>query len=183
MRHSVYLAITSLTADDTESCKTVVVLDDLLSQSIHLCSVYKNARRQSSDTQFSGLRPLFDGNYKGQLTLIDALVDRIRFLGGSRSVFAGDFLHVTHCSHVLRGRKALVWLLRELSEAHESILIAARPSGSDGGHNWARDFAVGHVVLTNDLQSWSIKEHLANHDTRQVFLQMHVHAKGTHGDD
>ena len=69
MRHSVYLATTSLTADDTESCKTIVVLDDLLSQSIHLCSLYKNARRQSSDTQFSGLRPLFDGNYKGQLTL------------------------------------------------------------------------------------------------------------------
>ena len=48
MRHSVYLATTSLTADDTESCKTVVVLDDLLSQSIHLCSLYKNARRQRS---------------------------------------------------------------------------------------------------------------------------------------
>ncbi len=56
MRHSVYLATTSLTADDTESCKTVVVLDDLLSQSIHLCSLYKNARRQSSDTRSAAFR-------------------------------------------------------------------------------------------------------------------------------
>jgi hypothetical protein len=48
-------------------------------------------------------------------------------------------------------------LMRDLLERRELVLSAARPAGHDD-RSWAQDFAVGQVVLTNDLQAWSVSE-------------------------
>jgi starvation-inducible DNA-binding protein len=154
------------------SGKTVEVLCELLTHSIRLRSLYKYARWQTSDLQFHRLYLLFDGHYQEQIRLVDVLIDRVRMLGGLGCVFAGDFLQGTQFSYALRGRASLVRLLRDLLDAHELLLSAARPTGlSDErtDRSWTRDFAVDQVVLTNDLQSVSVAEHLAARERTQRF--------------
>src|ERR1700679_2157377 len=73
-----------------ESSEMVEVLEELLTHSIHLRDIYKNARWQTADLQFRSLRQLFDGHYNEQIQLVDLLVDRIRALNGAGRIFAGD---------------------------------------------------------------------------------------------
>ena len=151
------------TTSKRESSETVQALEELLAHSIHLRDMYKNARWQTADLQFRLLRQLFEGHYKGQIQLVDVLVDRIRALNGAGKVFAGDFLHRTQFSQLLRGRASVTLLLTELLDAHESVLNAALPTGANEEQlngSWARDFAVGQVVLTNNEQSLAVREQL-----------------------
>jgi len=157
----------TVVVDVTASRKTVAVLDDLLAYSIRLRDTYKNARWQTSGIQFHHLHLMFDSHYKGQLRLVDVLMDRIRVLDGADRVFAGDFLQDTRFSYALRGRQAPVRLLRDLLDAHEQVLGAARPTGrNDAQNDLSWDFAVGQVVLTNELQSSSVNEQLVSHEPK-----------------
>ena len=88
----------------SESSDTVEVLKELLTHSIYLRDMYKNARWQTADLQFRLLRRLFDGHYEEQIQLVDLLVDRIRALNGAGGVFTGDFLHRKQFSQLPRGR-------------------------------------------------------------------------------
>lgn len=150
----------------SESSETVEVLEELLAHSIHLRDMYKSARWQTADLRFRLLRQLFDAHYKQQTQLVDVLVDRIRALNGGGGVFAGDFLHPTQFSQLLRGRASATLLLRELLDAHESVLSAALPSrtSEEQLNGWARDFALGQVVVTNNEQSLIIREQLMNQE-------------------
>ena len=153
------------TATKTMTSDTAIApFDELLAHSIRLRDLYKNARCQISDPQCRPLRLLFDDHYREQLRLVDVLIDRVRALGGASRIFADDFLQSPHLTHALRGRQAQNRLLREMLEAHEWVLSAARPDGTSdvyGEGSWVRDFAVGQVVLSNDLQSRSIGELLS----------------------
>src|SRR5882762_8097467 len=93
-----------LAAIEHESCKTVEVLEELLTQSVHLRGLYKNARCQVSDIGCHRLRQLFDAHYRGQVHLVDVLIDRIRDLDGAGGVSAGDLLRGAHFCQPLRGR-------------------------------------------------------------------------------
>ena len=151
------------TTSKRESSEAVEALEELLAHSIHLRDMYKNARWQTAHLQFRLLRQLFEGHYKGQIQLVDVLVDRIRALYGAGRVFAGDFLHRTQFSQLLRGRESVTLLLTELLDAHESVLNVALPTGAKEEQlngSWARDFAVGQVVLTNNEQSLAVREQL-----------------------
>jgi starvation-inducible DNA-binding protein len=146
------------------SAKTVEVLSELLTLSIRLRNLYKYARWQTSDLQSHRLYLLFDGHYQEQIRLVDVLIDRIRTRGGAGHVFAGDFFQGTQFSYALRGRVSPVRLLRDLLDAHELVLSAARPTRLNderSDRSWTRDFGVGQVVLSNDLHSASVAEHLA----------------------
>jgi starvation-inducible DNA-binding protein len=162
------------TASKIESWKTVEVLEVLLAHSIHLRDLYKNARWQTADIQFRRLRQLFDGHYKEQIHLVDVLIDRIHALNDAGRVFAGDFLHRTQFSQLLRGRASATHLLAELLDAHEFALNAALPTQTKDGQvnrSWTRDFAVGQVVLTNDQQILAVSEQLMH---RERMLQTHA---------
>jgi starvation-inducible DNA-binding protein len=159
------LGHTISTTRKSESSETVEILEELLAHSIHLRDMYKNARWQTADLQFRSLRQLFDGHYKEQIQLVDVLVDRIRALNGAGRVFAGDFLHRTQFSQLLRGRASATLLLADLLDAHESVLNAAQPTGTNEKQlngSWPRDFAVGQVVLTNNEQSLVVREQLTH---------------------
>jgi starvation-inducible DNA-binding protein len=160
-------AVTAVADGAGESHKTIAVLDELLCQSIHLRDLYRNARWQTADIQYRRLHHLFDRHYKEQLHLVDVLTDRIRLLGEARQLFASKFLQGTRFACALRGNKAAGRLLRELLDAHESVLSAVRPNDSALNKQWAHDFAVGQVVLTNDSQSLSIIEQLAELEPTQ----------------
>jgi starvation-inducible DNA-binding protein len=176
-------AVTRLTASETQSYATVAILEDLLSQSIHLRDLYKSARWQAADVQHRQLHQLFDVHYKEQIRLVDVIIDRIRMLGGSGSVFAGDFVKDAPCRCLHLDRKAAFRLVGELLDAHESVLNTAQPTGLSGDHKWARDFAIGQVVLTNNQQSWSLSEQLVAARLRQEFLDRpqtgNIHINGS----
>jgi starvation-inducible DNA-binding protein len=161
-------------AADAVSRRPVVVLEELLTQSIQLRDMYKNARWQVPSGQFGELRRILEDHYKEQLSLIDVIVDRIRVLGGAVGVFASEFLQSTRFCRLLRGPRALNRLLHDFLEAHESVLSAARPHDSNGDHQWMRDFAVGRVVLTNEQQCESINGMLLRNDPQQRLLQSDV---------
>jgi starvation-inducible DNA-binding protein len=154
-------------ASKSESWKTVEVLEALLAHSIHLRDLYKNARWQTADIQFHRLRQLFDSHYQEQIRLVDVLIDRIRLLDGAGRVFAGDFLHRTQFSQLLRGRASITHLLAALLDSHESVLSAAQPIRTNDRQtscSWNQDFAVGQVVLTNNQQILAVSEQLKHRE-------------------
>jgi starvation-inducible DNA-binding protein len=151
------------TAAEGISCASLL-LDELLALSIRLRNLYKHARRRAVELESDRLRVMFEEHYKGQLSVVDVLIDRLRMLGGAGRIMAGAMMQSTPLHGGLRGRQAIRLLLRELLDEHESVLSAAHQAETAAGRNdgsWVYDFAVGQVVLTNDLQTQSIRELLA----------------------
>src|SRR5260370_3620782 len=75
-----WLVTAPLKTADVESCKTVVVLEELLAQSIHLRDLYKHAGWQTSDIQYPSrgttTSPLANGNTSpNSLVAVTALMD------------------------------------------------------------------------------------------------------------
>jgi starvation-inducible DNA-binding protein len=147
---------------DESSVETVGILEELLAQSILLRDLYKIARWQSCNGELCRMHQLFECHYKEQLRLVDVLVDRVRMLGGTGRVLAADFLKGTQLSCGVRSHRApgrwVDELLDELLDAHELVLSTAQPAGATGSHQWVHEFAVGLVVLTNDMQNVSLRE-------------------------
>ena len=108
----------SAVTHEGSSRRTAALLDELLVHSIKLRDLYKSARWQTADIQFSGLRALFDDHYKEQLRLVDVLLDRLRLLGGAGRVLGGLFVQGTQFSSAPRGKALLIRLLRDLLDAH-----------------------------------------------------------------
>jgi starvation-inducible DNA-binding protein len=158
--------------EDFRTHQTIVLLDELLTHTLPLRDLYKGARCQTVDTHLRHLRSLFDTHYREQVALVDVLVDRIRALGGTSRVLAGAFLQSTPPSYALRGHLAPNRLLCHLLDAHEIVLSAAHTAGTrnlPAAPSAVHDFAVGHVVLTNDLQRRSLGEQLVRLDQARRF--------------
>jgi hypothetical protein len=159
-------------AGDLTTHKSIVLLDELPTHTLPLRDLYKSARCQANDIHFCHLRLLFDTHYKEQLRLVDVLVDRIRALGGASRVLAGAFLQGASPSYALRGHLAPSRLLCDLLDAHEIVLSAARTAGTYTLHtdpSAVQDFAVGQVVLSNDLQGCSVREQWVRLDQARRF--------------
>jgi DNA-binding ferritin-like protein len=159
-------------AGDFTAHKTIVLLDELLTHTLPLRDLYKSVRCQIADIHFRHLRPLFDTHYKEQLALVDVLVDRIRALGGAGRVLVGAFLQGNPPSYALRGHLAPNRLLCDLLDAHEVVLSAANAAGTYSLQTdpaAVHDFAVGQVVLTNDLQGCAVREQLVRLDQSRRF--------------
>jgi starvation-inducible DNA-binding protein len=139
------------------SVDTVTVLEELLAQSILLRDLYKIARWQTCNGELCRMHTLFEDHYKQQLHLVDALIDRVRILGSTGRVLAGDFLKRTRLSYI-RGHNAPGRCVEELLDAHELILSATQLAGAADNRQWAPEYTVGLVVLTNDLQSESLRD-------------------------
>jgi starvation-inducible DNA-binding protein len=144
--------------NDECSVETVGILEELLAQSILLRDLYKIARWQSCNGELCRMHQLFEGHYKEQLRLVDVLIDRVRMLGGTGRVLAGDFLKGTQLSCGVRSHGAPGRWVDELLDAHELVLSTAQPAGATDNYQWVHEFAVGLVVLTNDMQNVSLRE-------------------------
>jgi hypothetical protein len=153
---------TGLTIGSVASRKTSALLEELLWLLIAMRDLYANARCQGSDTGIRHLCPLFDTHHAEQRRLVDLLTDRICALDGTPGSIAPDPQGM---------RRPYLWrgvvgeqLLRDLLDAHVSVLRAADTAGANGLHAGTSgdpDVAVGRVVLTNDLQSHAVSEQLA----------------------
>ena len=159
-------------AADSATDKTIALLNELLTHTLAVRDLYKSARCQAADIHVRHLRPLFDAHYQEQLRLVDVLVDRIRELGGADRVLAGAFLQGTLPSYAPRGQSAPKRLLCDLLDAHESMLSMARTAGThrvQPDASAVHGFAVGQVVLANELQGCSVQEQLVNLDRERRF--------------
>ena len=149
---------TRLAVSNECSVQTVALLEELLAQSILLRNLYKIARWQTCNGELCRMHQLFESHYKEQLHLVDVLIDRVRMLGGTGRVLAGDFLKGTQLSCGVRGHSVPGRWVEELLDAHESVLSTAQLAGATDNRQSGHEYAVGLVVLTSDLQSMSLRE-------------------------
>jgi len=160
-------------AGDAATYDTIALLNELLRHTVAVRNLYKSARCQAANLDVSHLRSMFDAHYQEQLRLVDVLVDRIRVLGGANYILAGTFLQGPLPSYAPHGHSAPNRLLRDLLNAHELVLSMARTAGTHRGvqpePSAVHDFAVGQVVLANELQGDYLQEQLVYLDREGRF--------------
>ena len=138
-------------------------LSALLAHTIQLRDLYKCARRHVRDDPSNQLHRMINDHYQGQLRLVDVLINRLRTVGGE-GVFAGDLFQKTNVPFTVCGSSNKRRMLLVLLETHDTIITAAQPGGGGGekdGSAWFQDYAVGQVVLTNQLHMQGIEDVLA----------------------
>jgi len=141
----------------------VAGLNRLLAHTTALRDLYKKAHWQTSGATFYELHLLFDKHYEAQAELMDTLAERVQTLGGIALALPSDIADETRLARAPRGREDPVHQLTRLLEAHEVILLDARPlarRASDDGDEGTNDLIVSQVVRLNELQSWFVGEHL-----------------------
>ena len=100
--------VVAAAAAGAASRTTGAVLEELLTHTIRLRDLYKNARLQMPSAQFGELSRTLNDHYQEQLRLVDVIVDRIRVLGGTVGVFASEFLQSPQVCRPLRRRRPLL---------------------------------------------------------------------------
>lgn len=148
----------------------VLALNRLLAHTTALRDQYKKAHWQTSGATFYELHLLFDKHYEEQAALMDTLAERVQTLGGVALALPRDIAEETRLARAPRGREDPVHQLARLVEAHEVILLDARPlarRASDEGDEGTNDLIVSQVVRLNELQSWFVGEHLASRGAKQ----------------
>jgi starvation-inducible DNA-binding protein len=141
-------------------------LNRLLAHTTALRDLYKKAHWQTSGATFYELHLLFDKHYEQQAELMDTLAERVQTLGGVALALPRDIAEETRLARAPRGREDPIHQLTRLVEAHEVVLLDARPlarRASDEGDDGTNDLIVSQVIRLNELQSWFIGEHLASH--------------------
>jgi starvation-inducible DNA-binding protein len=143
--------------------QSVRALNRLLAHTMALRDAYKKAHWQTSGATFYELHLLFDKHYTEQAEIMDSIAERIQTLGGVTFALAADIAGESSIARAPRGRESAMAQLERLAQAHETILLDARPlarQADDVGDDGTNDLIVGAVVRTNELQSWFIVEHL-----------------------
>jgi starvation-inducible DNA-binding protein len=95
---------------------------------------------------------------------MDALAERIQTLGGVTFALARDVADESSIARAPRARESALAQLERLADAHETILLEARPFAREAaqlGDDGSSDLIVSQVVRTNELQSWFVGEHLS----------------------
>jgi starvation-inducible DNA-binding protein len=140
-------------------------LNKALADTQVLYGLYKKCHWQVRGATFYQLHLLLDKHAGEQLTLIDALAERIQSLGG---VAAGDIRHVAELTSVPRppdGVEEVPSMLSRLLEAHELILIGAHKAAAKSaglGDDGTNDLLVSQIIRTGELQAWMLAEHLVD---------------------
>ncbi|MEO5932045.1 MAG: DNA starvation/stationary phase protection protein [Duganella sp.] len=143
----------------------VRALNRLLAHTMAMRDAYKKAHWQTSGATFHQLHLLFDKHYTEQVTIMDAIAERVQTLGGVTFALAQDIADESTISRTApRGRESAHAQLSRLLDSHETILLEARPlarAAAEAGDDGTNDLIVSQVVRSNELQSWFIGEHLA----------------------
>lgn len=150
-------------ADDVR-LRSVSMLNRLLAHTIAIRDLYKKAHWQVSGSTFYELHLLFDKHYGEQDAVMDMIAERVQALGGVTRALPKDVVEETRLARAPSGIESSVNQLRRLVDAHEFILLEARPlareAASDGDEG-TNDLIVSQVVRGNELQSWFVLRHLS----------------------
>jgi len=150
--------------------QSVAGLNRLLAHTLAVRDLYKKSHWQTSGPTFYELHLLFDKHHGEQEILMDALAERIQALGGVARALANDVVEETRLARAPSGVESPVNQLRRLLDAHEFILLEARPLARDAanaGDDGTNDIMVSQVVRQNEQQSWFILRHLNAREEEQ----------------
>jgi starvation-inducible DNA-binding protein len=157
------LAPVRIGLDAQTRSQSVRALNRLLAHTMALRDTYKKAHWQTSGATFYELHLLFDKHYDEQVVIMDAIAERIQTLGGVTFALPGDVAGESAIARAPRGRESALAQLNRIADAHETILLDARPlarQAADAGDDGSNDLIVSQVVRANELQSWFIVQHL-----------------------
>lgn len=154
-----------LNLNEEARAQSIEALNRALADSIILYNLYKKHHWLMRGPTFYQLHLLLDKHAGEQLTLIDAMAERIQTLGG---IAVADPRHVSELTTIERppnGAEEVPAMLERLLEAHEIIIGKTREAieiterNRDYGSN---DLMMGDVLTTNELQVWFLYEHLVD---------------------
>ena len=143
--------------------RSVAALNRLLAHTTALRDLYKKAHWQTSGSNFYELHLLFDKHHEEQEAMMDALAERIQTLGGVARALAHDIAEETRLSRAPSGIEEPSQQLLRLVDAHEFVLVEARPlarEAASAGDDGTNDLIVSQIVRGNELQSWFVLSHL-----------------------
>lgn len=149
-------------ADDVRH-RSVAALNRLLAHATAIRDLYKKAHWQTSGANFYELHLLFDKHSGEQEALMDVLAERVQTLGGVARALAPDIAQETRLSRAPSGIESSSNQLARLVEAHEFVLVEARPlarEAASAGDEGTNDVIVSQVVRGNELQGWFVLRHL-----------------------
>ena len=143
--------------------RSVAALNRLLAHTTAIRDLYRKAHWQTSGSTFYELHLLFDKHRDEQEALMDVLAERVQTLGGVARALARDVVEESRLARAPSGVETASNQLRRLVDAHEFILVEARPLSRDAaaqGDEGTNDLIVSQVVRGNELQSWFVWRHL-----------------------
>jgi starvation-inducible DNA-binding protein len=136
--------------------RSVMALNRLLAHTIALRDLYKKSHWQTSGATFFELHQLFDKHYREQEGLMDEVAERVQTLGGVAMALAKDIAEETKLARGPAGIENSAAQLLRLLNAHELVLLEARPlsSAAAGTGDVGTNDLIVHLVRVNELQSW-----------------------------
>lgn len=140
-------------------------LNLLLADTMTLRDLYKKSHWQVSGATFYQLHLLFDKHYEEQVEIVDAIAERIQFLGGVSLAMAPDVAETTRIERPPRGREEVPVQISRLLDAHQILIRHSRTLArlaSQLGDDGTNDLVVSNVLRPNELQSWFLSEHLVD---------------------
>lgn len=143
--------------------RSVFALNRLLAHTTALRDLYKKAHWQTSGATFFELHQLFDKHYGEQEALMDELAERIQTLGGVALALAPAIAEETRLARAPRGVESAIDQLRRLVDAHEFILVEARPLANDAANSGdaATNDLIVRLIKAHELQSWFVSRQSA----------------------
>lgn len=161
---TVSLAPRSIALPDQVRFESVRVLTQLQADTMALRDLYKKHHWQVSGSTFYELHLLYDKHYEEQVELIDHIAERIQMLGGESIGFPHEVAEMTGIPRPPRHAEEPDRQLERLLEAHEIVLLAARPgarSAEKQNDDGTLDLLVSEVIPTHERQAWFISQQRA----------------------
>jgi len=132
-------------------------LNQLLADTMTLRDLYKKHHWQAAGPMFYSLHLLFDKHFEEQMTLVDAVAERIQALGGIALAMPHDVAEASLIPRPPKGREVTPAQISRLLHAHEIVLKEARSMAriaAERGDDGTNDLIVGSVIRTNENQVW-----------------------------
>jgi starvation-inducible DNA-binding protein len=151
--------------DEKVRVESISILNQLLADTMMLRDLYKKHHWQVSGATFHQLHSLFDKHHQEQLTLVDAIAERVQMLGGISIAMAADVAEMTVIPHPPRGREEVPVQLSRLLAAHEMVILQVRRGAAKAsalGDDGTNDLLVSNVLRTHEMQVWFLSEHLVS---------------------
>jgi starvation-inducible DNA-binding protein len=139
-------------------------LNQLLTQTIALCAMYRKHHWQVSGPGFYPLHLLFDGHFAGQLKLAARIAARVKILGRKAAAPARQVAESTLIGGVPNDGEDSKAEISRLLRAHEIILKDARAMEQEAtvhGDDDTRNLLNFDVIHTHNIQVMSLDIYLA----------------------
>jgi starvation-inducible DNA-binding protein len=144
---------------------SIASLNQLLADTLTLRDLYKKHQWQVTGRNFYSLQLLFEKSGQEQMRLADLLAERIVALGGDPVAMPHDIARMTRLARPPKGPETAADEISRLLDAHELILglsSDAADMAEGRGDHYSCDLLGGEAVRINEVQIWSLLQHLSD---------------------